>query len=158
MCSRKKLLPKSLRIPLCYNRQGFPLYTGGFADVWKGEHRGQAVAVKVIRTPSSMDLQNLQMTIGVGCAIFPYVNALTEPCIEVLQGGCHVEIASTSECAVIDRSDNDRDPLRDGIRVDGGRKHQSVHEGTSRRRPVGACRFFIQYSIDFPSSSLTSLA
>ena len=107
MCGRNKLLPKSLRIPLCYDRQGFPLYTGGFADVWKGEHCGRDVAVKVIRTPSCVDLQNLQKIIGVGCPIFARFGALTESCIEVLQGSCDVEIASASECAAPDRSDDD---------------------------------------------------
>ena len=107
MCGRNKLLPKSLRIPLCYDRQGFPLYTGGFADVWKGEHCGRDVAVKVIRTPSRVDLQNLQKIIGVGNTIFPRVNALTESCIEVLQGGRDVEITSTSKRIAADRSDDD---------------------------------------------------
>ena len=89
ICGHNKLLPKSLRIPLCYDRQGPPLYSGGFADVWKGKYRGQDVAVKVIRTPSYTDLK----IIGVGCVVIPHANVLTEPRIEVLQGSCDVEIA-----------------------------------------------------------------
>ena len=107
MCGRNKLLPKSLRIPLCYDRQGFPLYTGGFADVWKGEYCGRDVAGKVIRTPSSTNLQNLQKIIGVGYNIFLLVNTLIKSRTEVLQGGRNVEIASASECATTDRSDDD---------------------------------------------------
>ena len=79
MCGRNKILPKSLQVPLCYDRQGFPLYAGGFADVWKGEHRGRDVAVKVIRTPSCMDLQDSRKIFGVGCAISSRANSLTEP-------------------------------------------------------------------------------
>ena len=107
MCGRNRILPKSLRIPLCYDRQVFPLYSGGFADVWKGEHRGRDVAVKVIRTPSSTDLQNLQKIIGVSYTIFPRVNALTESCTEVLQGGRDMEITSTSKRVAADGSDDD---------------------------------------------------
>ena len=31
------------------------MYRGGFADVWKGEHLGRQVAVKVLRTYSSSE-------------------------------------------------------------------------------------------------------
>ena len=143
MCGRNRLLPRSLQVPLCYDRQGFPLYAGGFADVWKGEHLGQDVAVKVIRTPSSVDLQSSRKIISVGCAILLRIHSLTESHIEVLQGGCNMEIASTSKCAPADRSDDDWNPFRDGIRVDGGRKPQCFHEGTPGRRQTGTCGFFI---------------
>ena len=33
-----------------------PLYHGGFAEVWKGEHQGREVAVKVIKTYKTSDL------------------------------------------------------------------------------------------------------
>ena len=108
MCGRNKLLPKSLQIPLCYDRRGFPLYTGGFADVWKGEYRGQDVAVKVIRIPSHASLQkDLQKIIGVCCTIFLHVGALAELRIEVLQGGRNVEITSASKRAAADGSNDD---------------------------------------------------
>jgi hypothetical protein len=63
-CGRHALLPKSLEIPICYDRTGVALFRGGFADVWKGEHRGRDVAVKVIRTYSNSDLQKIT---GVSC-------------------------------------------------------------------------------------------
>ena len=75
--------------------------------MWKGEYCGRDVAVKVIRTPSSTDLQNLQKIIGVGYNIFLLVNTLIKSRTEVLQGGRNVEIASASECAATDRSDDD---------------------------------------------------
>ena len=59
ICEHYAILPKSLQIPLCYDRLGFPMYQGGYADVWKGSHCGKNVAVKVIRTPSRCDLQNI---------------------------------------------------------------------------------------------------
>ncbi|KAF9642010.1 kinase-like protein [Thelephora ganbajun] len=48
ICGREALLPRSVQIPLCYNRMDTPLYRGGYADVWKGEHQGREVAVKVL--------------------------------------------------------------------------------------------------------------
>jgi hypothetical protein len=63
MCGRHALLPRGLRITVCYDQTGAVLYRGGFADVRKGEHCGRDVAVKVLRTYSDDDLQKL---IGVG--------------------------------------------------------------------------------------------
>ena len=54
-------------IPICYDRTGVSLYRGGFADVWRGEYRGQDVAVKVIRTYSNSDLRKV---IGVSCRLY----------------------------------------------------------------------------------------
>ena len=55
VCGRHALLPKSLQIPLCYDRSVAPLYRGGFSDVWKGKHKGRHVAVKVLRVYSTGD-------------------------------------------------------------------------------------------------------
>lgn len=55
LCGYRALLPRSLQIPVCYNRSENPLYRGGFADVWKGEHQGRKVAVKVLRVYSTSD-------------------------------------------------------------------------------------------------------
>jgi len=59
ICGRQALLPRSLRVPLCYDRSGNPLYRGGYADVWKGEHRGRHVAVKVLRVYSTSDFDKI---------------------------------------------------------------------------------------------------
>jgi hypothetical protein len=67
ICGRLALLPRALKIPVCYDRTGTALYRGGFADVWKGKHCGQDVAVKVIRTYSDDDLQKI-----VGVSYYPY--------------------------------------------------------------------------------------
>ena len=63
-CGRYALLPKTMEIPICYDRTGDALYSGGYADVWKGQYLGRDVAVKVIRTYSSSDLEKV---IGVSC-------------------------------------------------------------------------------------------
>jgi hypothetical protein len=73
--------------------------------VWKGEHGGRHVAVKVMRTYSNDDLQKI---IGVSYWPCPLSACLcTETtCVEVLQGGYGVENAPASECPATDRSDN----------------------------------------------------
>jgi hypothetical protein len=58
-CGRHALLPRALKIPVCYDRTGSATYRGGFADVWKGEHCGRDVAVKVVRTYSNIGLQKI---------------------------------------------------------------------------------------------------
>ena len=83
MCSRHALLPRTLEIPICYDRTGVASYRGGFADVWKGKYRSRDVAVKVLRTYLNSDLQKI---ISVSCRqyLFPRVDALTKTCTEVL--------------------------------------------------------------------------
>ena len=62
ICGRQALLPRSLHILFYYDRSGDPLYSGGYADVWMGEHQGLKVAVKVLRVYSK---SNLDKTIKV---------------------------------------------------------------------------------------------
>ena len=62
-CGCHGLLPKALMIPVCYDHTAYPLYRGGYADVWKGGHRDREVAVKVIRVYSK---NNLEKVVGVG--------------------------------------------------------------------------------------------
>ena len=59
ICGRQGLLPRSLQIPLCYNRSETPLYRGGYADVWKGEHQSCHVAVKVLRVYTTSDFDKI---------------------------------------------------------------------------------------------------
>ena len=60
ICGRHALLPRSLQIPPCHNRSDTPLYRGGFADVWKGEHKGRNVAIKVLRIYSTSDVDKIR--------------------------------------------------------------------------------------------------
>ena len=66
-CGHHSLIPSTLKVPICYDRNGHPLYKGGCADVWKGEYCGRDVAVKVLRIYST---SNLQEIINVGSAFF----------------------------------------------------------------------------------------
>ena len=55
ICGRDSLVPESLKIPTCYSRSEIPQSSGGFADVWKGSHKGKEVAAKVLRVYESSD-------------------------------------------------------------------------------------------------------
>jgi len=91
ICGRQALLPRSLRVPLCYDRSGNPLYRGGYADVWKGEHRGRHVAVKVLRVYSTSDFDKIT-SVSFSVCSKPRVDRLIVPIlVEVLQGGRDVE-------------------------------------------------------------------
>jgi hypothetical protein len=61
ICGPRALLPRSLQIPHCYNRLDDPLYYGGFADVWKGEHQGCPVAVKVLKVYQTSDFAKVKI-------------------------------------------------------------------------------------------------
>jgi len=73
-CGRCVLLPKTLEIPVWYDRVSDALFRGGYADVWKGEHCGRAVAVKVIRLYSTSDLRKI---IGVRFDFAVFLRAFT---------------------------------------------------------------------------------
>ena len=60
ICSHHVLIPRSIQIPLCYNRAEDPRYQGGFAEVWKGEHKGIEVAVKVLKVSATSDLKKIR--------------------------------------------------------------------------------------------------
>ena len=59
ICGHYALIPKSIQIPLRYNRTRAPRYQGGFAEVWKGEHEGIEVAVKVLKVFMTSDLTKI---------------------------------------------------------------------------------------------------
>jgi hypothetical protein len=57
MCAHHTLVTTSLKIELCDDPPGVLKYRGGFGDISKREYRGQEVAVKVLRTYATSDLQ-----------------------------------------------------------------------------------------------------
>ena len=60
VCGHRALLPRSLQIPLCYDRLQVPQYEGGCADVWMGSHQGRRVAAKVLRVYSTSDFGKIR--------------------------------------------------------------------------------------------------
>jgi len=86
ICGRQALLPRSLGIPLCYDPTEAPLRCGGFADVWKGTHRGQEVAAKALRVRSTNDFERIRK---VGCPRFVCKSIDRRP----VQGFCREVVA-----------------------------------------------------------------
>jgi len=93
ICGRQDLLPKSLPIPPCCDLTEAPRFAGEFGDVWKGQHNGREVAVKVLRVPKS----DLKQTRQVGCPKIVRTDELIISDIAVLQGSCNMEEPSSSE-------------------------------------------------------------
>ena len=123
ICDRQALLPRSLEIPLPRDPNDPPLYHGGVADIWKGLYDGQEVAVKALRVYSVSELHVLRR---VGSPSFCAYQPLTVACIEVLQGGYDMESPSPPECTPAVGSHDIRDPVCDGIRVDGKWEYSHV--------------------------------
>jgi len=70
-----------------------------------------------------------------------------------------MEDPSAPKRAAVDRGDDDRGSVRNGIRVDGKRKHQRVREGKSRYRSAGARGFSIwSLAVTIPLTKLNPLA
>jgi len=135
ICSRRALLPRSLTIPLSYDPTESPSYHGGFADVWKGRHRGRDAAAKVLRTYSTSDLEQIKK---VGCSrLAAFTNGVTGSNTEVLQGGRGMGGPSPSERTAAVRRHYVREPVRDGIGVDGEWEHQPICEDAYRRGSAG---------------------
>ena len=60
ICGSQALLPQSLTIRPRYDSTKNPLYRGGFADVWEGQHDGRDVAVKGLRISSRDDYKRIR--------------------------------------------------------------------------------------------------
>jgi len=118
-CDNHALLPKSLVIPISYNRTEVPLASSSVADVWKGSSDDQEVAVKVPRITAVNRSEEIR---SVGCRLC----SLPATCVDNLSvvgivdlQGRDVEGASSPKCVDTARSDGNRTSVRDGVRVDG---------------------------------------
>ena len=140
MCGRRAVLPNVMKVLVQYDRTSAALYRGGCGDIWKGDYCGHDVAVKVIRTYSNSDLQKI---LGVSCWMCSASMFTDEQCTEVLQGSCDLENPPASERSAPDWSNNGREPVCNGVRLDGEWKHQRLREGTPGCKPAGASTFFV---------------
>lgn len=81
ICGRQALIPRSLKVEVQYDQKENQPFNGGFADVQKGQYDGRDVAVKVLRTYSTSDFEQIR---NVGCLLLVHVDELTMLYIEVL--------------------------------------------------------------------------
>ena len=144
ICHRNALLPKSLQIELCYDPTESAERLGGFADVWKGKHKGHVVAAKALRVYLTSDLEWTRK-VG-GAQLVASFNELTASHTVVLQGGRDMEDTSSPECVATVRCDDDQrsGSVCDGIGVDGEWEYQRVPDGASRCQSAEARMFLIQ--------------
>ena len=120
-----------------------PLCHGGFADVWKCQYNGQEVAAKVLRVYLRDDLQR---TRRVSCPLLTVcTDSLTVSCTEFLQGGFDLELSPPSKHIAVVGCDDDRDSVRNGVRMDGKWQYQRVREDEWGRRSVEARMSFTRY-------------
>ena len=148
-CGHHARLPSALAVPVSYDRTGDALYRGGYADVWKGSYCSQDVAVKVIRTYSSDELQKVINVSCHFCSIYThYVPKVL--LVDLLQGSCSVEIPSTPQYPTAIRNIDVGKSVRNGVKVDGKWKHQSIRQGTSGGQPVRTC-MSSPWKFGFPS-------
>lgn len=70
ICGRHALLPRSMQIPLSYDRSDTPPYKGGYAEVWKGIYNGCQVAVRVPKVYQKDDRMKIRR---VSCHFLSFV-------------------------------------------------------------------------------------
>jgi hypothetical protein len=76
LCSRHRVIPKSMHIPDC-SKDSVEVERGGFADISKGTYQGRRVAIKVVRVYVTSDLDVILSVSLLFCAATPvWMNVL----------------------------------------------------------------------------------
>ena len=97
--------------------------------MWRCQHNGKEVAAKALKVYLMSDLERIRK---VGCPqLVMFINELTVPYTAVLQGGHDLEDALPSERVATVGCDNERESVRNGIRMDEEWEHQRVCGDTS---------------------------
>ena len=129
ICGRHALLPSPFQIPLCFDRSnGHALYSGGYADVWMGEHQGHKVAVKVLKVYSTSDFNKITSVSHrprLGKSSYQRSDDRCDRA-DILQGSCNMEDPLPSKCAPAAGSDDGRKALCNGFGMDGQWEYQRV--------------------------------
>ena len=101
MCSRHRLIPKSMHIPDC-SEGSVEVECGGFANVSRSTYGGRRVAVKVVRVYTTSDLD---VILSVSFLLVP-PHRLNEWITEILSRGRCLETPPTSQYLATPRSND----------------------------------------------------
>ena len=136
MCHLQRNLPRSMVIDAVTGLQNvpdIPDYGGGFADVYRGECDGHAVAIKVIRFYASTDA-GLFLSVGAPFRT-SHENQLIPSLSEVLSRSCRMEAPPTPKYSAFARRDVGCDGAASvcvGVRMDKQRQPRRLHPRARR--------------------------
>lgn len=100
MCSRQRMLPKSMHLTGGLTGELVEEDSGGYAVISRAQHKNLPVAVKTVRITSS----NFDECHRVNALASMYLEGfLTMGFVGILSRGCHVETSSTPEHPAIAR-------------------------------------------------------
>ena len=123
MCSRQQKIPRSMHMVNCLQGELIEERNGGYATVFRGEHKGRAVAIKILRLYLNSDLDKcFRVSIFTLCNAeitdtgIPGVRSRSD-CMEASPASEHPTVAGC-ECGYRTV------PARDDIRMDGSWQHQ----------------------------------
>lgn len=121
MCSRQKAIPRSMHMVNCLEGELIEKYDGGYGTVFRGEHKGRAVAIKIPHICLTSDLDKCsRASIPAPCiAEIPTDVRIAgihprSGCMEASPASEHLTVAGC-ECRP------GTVPTRDDIRMDGPR-------------------------------------
>lgn len=117
ICSRQRMIPKSMHIGNYLNREPVEVYAGGYANIFRGEHKGRPVAIKIIRLYQTSDSAKC---FSVSTVIpYPTQVAINGEVPGILPGSRRMEAPSTPERLTSAGCESRAAPLRHDIRMDG---------------------------------------
>ena len=122
-----------MQISLPYNQKDTPLYYGGHSEVWKSQHEGREVAVKVLRVYQTSNFNKVRR-VSRG---YDYPKSvLPAECHvpEILQRSLNVESTVSPEHTSAVGSHDGRTPVCNDIGMDGQRKHQHLCQSPQGRK------------------------
>ena len=96
MCSHQKMIPESMRIAVAYDNLEDLVRIGGYGNLFRGKHKGHAVAIKAIRLYINSDIEIVASVIA-QFFLHSEIFLLNARFTEILQRSCSLETPTTPE-------------------------------------------------------------